>query len=287
MVFHHLGLNKFEKIAGYPFVQVFHNSSVRYDRFSVFLGMIRPLFLIYIASLCLGACREKAAQQIPNTGNARLIVDLRVDTLPLIFNQFNYTNRANRYTIGNFECYLSAIEGIKNKLATPFCAYQYISASNETSKSIFLNNYPFNTAYDSLAFVFGVVESLNHSNGLSNSIIDQNMEWPNTLGGGYHFMRFEGLYRDTSEKEKAYALHFGKTPRQVRISFPLNAVPELQNTDQILTYTVTLDLNRLLNTPHVLDFDQLPGSIMAIDSIQEQIRDNARFAFSLKSIRKN
>ena len=43
------------------------------------------------------------------------------------------------------------------------------------------------------------------------------MAWPTAMGGGYHFMKVEGHYLDTSNTIQGFAIHLGKNNNLVNV----------------------------------------------------------------------
>ncbi len=199
--------------------------------------------------------------------------------------KFIYQNAAgNTFSILNVEFYLSDVYALPNlQLST----YQYMSSTNPATLQIKRDAVRFSASsimVDTIAFVFGIAANMNTHNGLDATVVNQNMEWHDgTQDGGYHFLRFEGLYKVIDSTDKAYAIHFGRTPNQVLIKLPLDKRYELTN-NQSLTVDIAFNLAQLLREPVTIDFSKLPISIMSNDSIQQIISKNAADAFSIQHV---
>lgn len=63
--------------------------------------------------------------------------------------------------------------------------------------------------YQGLSFNFGFASEKNRS-GAYGELNQANWGWPKMLGGGYHFLQFEGEYDSSGTKEKKFNLHMGK-----------------------------------------------------------------------------
>lgn len=245
--------------------------------------MKKLLFVLGWASLLLAACQPKKADEtvpVNAHGKAAIKVKMMVDSLMLVPNQFNYTNEAgNTYSVGNLEYYLSDMrlngQLIKN--------HQYIQLQDSSTHLLSSSSVPLNKAFDTLSFVLGIDAAHNFNGKLAETIINENMEWPESLGGGYHFMRFEGQYHDAA-KNRGFAIHLGKTPNQVQINLLLaNKVTLTQSSDQ-LSAELVFNIAELLKSPHTINFKDLPSSIMSNDSLQILFAKNAKDAFRLKSV---
>ena len=62
--------------------------------------------------------------------------------------------------------------------------------------------------YDSITFIFGINEEKNQSHIFVNPP-ESNMEWPDVIGGGYHYMMFNGKWVDTLSQIENFNFHMG------------------------------------------------------------------------------
>ena len=63
--------------------------------------------------------------------------------------------------------------------------------------------------YKSITFVFGL-EGAQNSTGFFPNPPENNMSWPDVLGGGYHYMKINGRWIDGSGVRQPFNLHSGK-----------------------------------------------------------------------------
>jgi hypothetical protein len=134
-----------------------------------------------------------------------------------------------------------------------------------------------------ISFVMGLGPDFNVT-GAFTSPPESLMEWPEMMGGGYHYMKFEGRYIDDSDEPFNFMTHSGglnetdysfdvvldATGRQVTdgATFTLE-----MNVEQWFADTNTWDLNDYFNETH--------RGIMGDADAQASLMDNGSTVFSL------
>lgn len=82
----------------------------------------------------------------------------------------------------------------------------YILVDMNGTTSTHIANVPYGT-YNSITFTFGF-DREDNIDGAYQDLNSASWNWPEMLGGGYHFMQFEGKYQDGAI-ESPFALHMG------------------------------------------------------------------------------
>ncbi len=127
-----------------------------------------------------------------------------------------------------------------------------------------------NGKYTMMTVYFGIPASENITNRFNNPPESQ-MVWPVAMGGGYHYMKFEGKFLDTNQLTKNFQLHTGPTMGNdfsVRYEFPLNLDVDHDSNIELLVH-----LDRWLNSPNVLSFEVL-SMIMGNMEMQMKLKAN-------------
>lgn len=62
--------------------------------------------------------------------------------------------------------------------------------------------------YDSIGFVFGI-DAVKNISGLFKNSPEKDFFWPDILGGGYHYLQFNGFYKDSNNVRKTFNFHLG------------------------------------------------------------------------------
>jgi hypothetical protein len=227
-----------------------------------FLCLILPIFLI--SSACDNPQKAQVRFKLqPTTGSQSFAL-----------NQ-SRTNPANEsYQSSLLELILSEIE-VQNSTGWHKIAdfYYFNATTNATINATLATGH-----YTALRFRFGVAPAKNSA--VPNTLDFRNMEWPTQLGGGYHYMKWEGTFLHNNQDE-GFAFHVGPT-NGTDYSF-LITIDLHQNFEADITNDIVLKLNlhELLQSPNAIPFANLPATIMDNPAIQSKIRQNADDAFSL------
>jgi hypothetical protein len=143
--------------------------------------------------------------------------------------------------------------------------------------------------YTGIGFVLGLEENDNTS-GMHNDLNSANWSWPESLGGGYHFMKFEGKFIDSNTDTSSFAYHYG-TAREITITDTIfHPNHTFINISQAFTIsddaTITLNFNfdELFKNPNTWDLNSYSSMLMMNYNAQTMMRENAQSVFSWNSI---
>ncbi|MGZ5303478.1 MAG: MbnP family protein [Bacteroidia bacterium] len=177
---------------------------------------MRFLFLTFLClNIAFTACKKDDPDPpIAQTGNINLKIEYYFDAQPLTFITKNYTVAAGYETsFSRFEYYISGLKFYRSDSA--FHAYNipvYADAQNYTS-GILLKDIPAGKYFSTKLYI-GLDAEHNKSNSLPNTPENINMEWPDAMGGGYHFLKLEGQFKDSSGTN-GFAMHLGRSENLV------------------------------------------------------------------------
>lgn len=231
---------------------------------------------IYIQPIQTTSMQLKFAHQVDNVG-----LQLNTGNKPYK-NALNqpYNVSKLRYLVSNIT--LHRINGAQIKLDDFF----FIDASNNESMTYTPNiEIPFGS-YSGISYTFGFDE-LSNISGQYSSLNAANWNWPEMLGGGYHFMQLEGSYIDTSNNEAPFATHMG-TARKIDslgTTFEANHFSSLIpnsnfEVDQPIKLTLTMNLNEWYSNPSNWDFNQYGAGIMPNYNAQKLLNKNGKDVFT-------
>lgn len=128
--------------------------------------------------------------------------------------------------------------------------------------------------YTYLTFRFGLDEESNVTNSLPNETSFNDFAWPPQMGGGYHYMKFEGTEDVTPG---SFAMHAGPTGG-TDFSFVVTLPVSQRVKDNKLILNVIVDMNQFFSS----DFNFPIAGIMGNSSAQEFIQANGPEVFSLE-----
>ncbi len=197
-------------------------------------------------------------------------------------NTLIYTNvRGNEWNVKSMKYYISKLIIYKEdgqaydvnmvKLINP-------AEPNSSYQEYTLTDIP-EGKYTRLSFVFGVDTVRNKFLGLGNTSESNSMEWPGPLGGGYHFMMMEGVFKNDTNALVGYAIHLGKNYNQHYAEFPIDFVAEKGKSS---TVNIIMNVDQWFDGVNDIDLNDGYGYIMDDDAKQLLFKQNASSVFSIQ-----
>ena len=140
--------------------------------------------------------------------------------------------------------------------------------------------------YKSISFVFGL-EGDQNTTGFFPNPPENNMSWPDMIGGGYHYMKINGRWIDPEGVRQPFNLHTGKTATDngfadntFTVTLPLSQFAVIHK--ETAELTLQMNVNAWFSNPYLFDFNVFGGSIMQNRTAQEVLRANGWDVFSVK-----
>jgi len=199
------------------------------------------------ALMLLAGCKKEEQ----GSGTVGVQIAYKVDSKDLAFDVKDYICEAGYpYEISKLEYYLSSfsMKDSKGKLHTVEGIF-YVNAKRSETNLLTFTDVPAGD-YTDLYFTLGLDTAKNKSNALEATVDNTNMAWPDMMGGGYHFMKFEGYFTNSSSNT-GFALHLGRNGNAVMVhvtkSFSVKA-------DQNNALNLTMNINEWFKHPQVYDF---------------------------------
>ncbi len=197
------------------------------------------------------------------------------------FNQLKYTNQfGNVLSISKLRYLISNIELQTSKGQTiPLKNYLLVDVTTNENTS-FSVTVPQNT-YIGLSFVFGFNE-IDNIDGAYKDLNSTSWNWPEMLGGGYHFMQFEGKYED-SGMESPFAYHHGTARASTGVfeqnyfnveldGFSINSEKNIY---------INMNISEWFKNPNTWDLNQYSINLMPNYDAQKMMNQNGKTVFSL------
>jgi len=200
------------------------------------------------------------------------------------FNVFQFTNANGqqmsisklRYLISNIV--LHRTDGS----AIPIDGYLLVDLSTQATTA-FVSNIPFDT-YTSISFTFGFDETDN-IDGFYTDLNSVSWNWPEMLGGGYHFMQLEGMYID-GLIESPYAYHMG-TARVSSGIFEANHLEVFINgftNTSDASIEIKMNIAEWFKNPYTWNLDTYSTDLMMNYDAQILMNQNGNSVFSLGDV---
>lgn len=248
-------------------------------------------FLYHIRIACLvtilvniASCKKDTKTDLKNNTPSSIYSSAKISVLTtngnieVIWDSLNNTNAAgNIYSVQNINFYISEItlkrnDGFIYKSNRLF----YIDPRISNKASLQLDSIP-KGDYTSLAFVIGVDSIRNVDFGLGTTIDNLNMAWPTAMGGGYHFIKIEGHYLDSSNAVQGFAIHLGKNNNLVNVL--INQSFNQQNS--MHDYSFIFNINEVFKTPYLYNLNIDNNYTMSDSLAMLKIKSNMKDAFSI------
>jgi hypothetical protein len=215
-----------------------------------------------------------------------------------------YTNLAeNVLTFERLEYFISNLElhsGARVVKINLPSNIRYIN--NDPAHSDILLTYQIPTGnYDQIRFTFGLNEADNQS-GIFRNPPESNMWWPPNMGGGYHYMKIDGRWRNKEGTTTPFGLHLGALEQPVYDTFFYNypqrdSIIRIDTTivkfhhyfpvtisesftvhsNQVTTVRpIIMDVKQWMERPNIWDFNVMGGEIMSRNGALDSLAENGR-----------
>lgn len=241
--------------------------------------MLQRLILpsVLLALLVSGCKKEEADPPTspPPPVPAVLSVSHMVDHQPLTYDTLLYTNEAGTlYSVTRVEYYLSELVllGTGSTANDTLHGPWYVNAAGVTDFD--LSGLRAGT-YSGATMLLGLPPALNLTGSLPNTLANINMAWPEPMGGGYHFIKFEGHFASDGA-QAGYAMHIGKDAFLPHCDLPQGFTISGSGGKLLLTF----NLNEVFRTPNT--YDLATGNYsMGNMALMTQLKENCANAFTI------
>lgn len=222
--------------------------------------------MVTIVLLMTASCKPDPIQKY---GDVTCRISYVCDAQAIAFDTIRFQNDAgNRYSVTHLEYYISNVQFAGNAV-DPFASNETFLVNAQQGTDILFKDLPVGT-YNSMTLTIGLDNAHNVTDALPNTLENSAMAWPDPMGGGYHFMKFEGNYLDSLGQQQGFAMHLGKNGNQAVCTFPI----QLQVTEEGATLDLHMNLNEWFRNPHTYDFNVDGASIMINDAALHKIAEN-------------
>lgn len=248
-----------------------------------FLYHKRVVFSIAIVAFFFSCKKDTITtpgNNIPSShySSANISIFTKSNNLSIIWDSLNNINAAgNIYSVHNINFYISNIslkrtDGFIYRSNGVF----YIDPSISNKIILQLDSIPMGE-YSSLSFLIGIDSLRNIDYGLGTTVDNLNMAWPTAMGGGYHFIKIEGHYLDTSSTIQGFAIHLGKNNNLVNVA--INQVLNQQNS--LHNYSLIFNINEVFSNPYLYNLNIDNNYTMSDSVAMFKIKSNMKDAFSI------
>ena len=231
--------------------------------------MKKILLTLTIAGLVFASCKKDN----PIATDITVNFTHTVNGSDLITDSMIYTNEAGEeYDVQTLKYLISDITlHAENGSSLLLDEVHFIDISDESTFSFTYNDVP-NNNYTSISFDMGLDTDKNISNKYVNEDFHIEMFWPETNGGGYHYMKLEGDFNDSLS---GYGTHTGGT---MGGDYSFNDINDVSLTVDDDLGNVSIDINMEINnwykTPNQIEFSSYGMGIMMNMPMQMDLKQN-------------
>ena len=207
------------------------------------------------------------------------------------FDEIKFTNEnGEKLSIEKLRYLISKVTFTnKNAIVEELLAdYNLVDLTNNESLSFSLSEtIPVGT-YSNVKFTFGFDEDDN-TDGIYPDLNTASWNVPMMLGGGYHFMQFDGKYINNNDAETAFNYHVisaidtdPTNPQATDTAFEVN-LGEIVITDNAVI-EVKMDISEWFKNPNTWDLNLLDTKLMGNYDAQILMNANGKAAFKLGDV---
>ncbi len=229
--------------------------------------MKKILFITSLILITFSACEK------PTQTDLTINFTQTVDGAELTTNSMIYTNSAgDNYDVKTLKYLISDITLHADDGNTLLLdEVHFIDISDASTFSLTVEDIP-NNNYTSISYTMGLDTIKNINNLYINESYHSAMAWPETNGGGYHYMKLEGSYNNDST---FYNTHTGGT---MGGDYSFNNVEGISLTvdDDLgnVSINVNMEINNWYQTPNQIEFSSYGMGIMMNMLMQMNIQMN-------------
>ena len=244
---------------------------------------IKPI-IVLMTLLLMTACSDRT-----KCGNLTLLVFHEVNGTPLVVDTLRYTNEAgNPYLVNEVQWFVSNLElEDHDGNCIPLAETWYIDTNIPETQTLRIANVPVGS-YRFVRFTFGLNDAGNLT-GIFSNPPESNMFWPDELGGGYHYMKLNGKFKNTNNLLAPLAIHLGRGQNTTHTEFYDNSftveLPIELDVCEGRDYPIgiVMNINKWFRNPHVYDFNMNGSAIMQNQDAQAKLKENGSDVFSTKT----
>ena len=238
----------------------------------------KTLLLFLLSSLLFSACNKDEDDALTKL---EFSFSHTIDGAALVFDTIKFTNAAaNTYSITTLKYFISDITLHKPSGEKVWINEEhYVDARDNSTLSFSPDMEIENGSFSHITFTFGL-DSIKNVTGRFPNAPESNMEWPEVMGGGYHYMKMEGKF-DSSGVVKNYNTHTG--PTMGNQNYVLVTLPSSSFTASGATVkaNITMNINEWYEDPNLYDFNVVGSAIMGKQNVQQMLKENGADAFSV------
>ncbi|HQW24014.1 MAG TPA: hypothetical protein PLI47_11990, partial [Bacteroidia bacterium] len=221
------------------------------------------------------ACKKEEVAVPDKTGNISFSLGYEADGQAIITDTIKYPIDAGYLiSVVTLNYYLSEVKLIRSDGVEVLVKDFHYASLNDTATNVVSCSSALQGTYKGISFNIGIDSAHNVPDGLPNTTDNNNMIWPIPMGGGYHFMKFEGYFSD-STGTFGYAMHIGKNENLVKINLDKNFTIG----DNAINIPLIMNVNEWFRNPYIYDFNVDGNYSMSSGPAMDKLKSNGSDVF--------
>ncbi|WP_250433344.1 MbnP family protein [Hanstruepera flava] len=167
-----------------------------------------------------------------------------------------------------------------------FDGYKFTDLSDETTYNFTPENNTIPTGTYTLKFIWGFNETDN-VDGAYADLNSASWNWPAMLGGGYHFLQFDGMYNVNTTAPAPFNYHNGTARVSTGVFEQNYAIIDL-STEIVISNNavieVKMNIAEFFKNPNTWDLNVLDTPLMPNYTAQKMMQENVSTVFSVGTV---
>lgn len=248
--------------------------------------MKKHVFLFLAILTMLTSCKK---DEVPEFVQPKFNFTFNWDGTPVNladFDDIKYTNEnGDNLSITRMRYLISNISfNVSNTESYTIDGYHLVDLTNQTGLEYApLEDIPTEN-FNSISFTFGFDEVDNAQSYTDLNTVDWN--WPAMLGGGYHFMQYEGKFVNSLNEQAGYAYHMGTAKVSDGVFEANHFTVTVNGVDLETDANIEIQMNiaEWFKNPFTWDLNVYNQPLMPIYEAQKKMKLNGPSVFSLGAV---
>jgi hypothetical protein len=264
--------------------------------------MKKNIFLILVCFFLYSCKEERDCCVFPESAEITFKFNHNWNGTPLSnddFNELKFTNENGetlsiirlRYLISNITLTKNATAAIDGR-SSSFKEYNLVDVTNNKNLSFTLSEPVVKDNYSNISFTFGFKDDENIDGEYQDlNVANFNVPAMMMLGGGYHYMQFDGTYLDNGNQEVPFNYHAIRAADRTQTN-PWENLPDTSFTvdlgnitiEENVTININVNLAEWFKSPNTWDLNELNTVLMPNFEAQKLMNQNGKSVFSLMTV---
>lgn len=254
--------------------------------------------LTAIISISFFQCNPN--EEPKKNGNLVFKFDHRIDNDSIIYDSTMYVNAAgNPYQVNLIQYFITDVTLHNSdgsvKVINEWTDYKYVDTDIPSTFEWKVADLIPEGSYSKITFTFGWIDAKNETMMFVNPP-ENPMMWPEVLGGGYHYIKLDGKWKNPADSLIGFGLHLGRgqiydnlgnitgfIDNSFNITLPASSFSIIENQNKEIQ--IIMNVENWFKNPNEYDFDVSGGAIMQIQSAMNQFCENGNDVFSIGYIK--